>query len=234
MFEFLKAIWKKQPGTDRGRQRAAFAEFGKGLACFSPSQREQALRHFRAAIALKPDEGVFHLRIAATLEALAQLEEALREYHEAIRLMPGDGGPFFCLGNLARSRGHTAGARENYAKASAPLIEALRDRAGRVRSAAAAALGRFGPQAVEPLIRTLGDEYFFARAHAAESLGLSETRGPSLPSRRQLRTSIPVFERPPPPSNRYEGSAVCRRQRLPGVKQRRTSKSWPTGRPFGR
>jgi tetratricopeptide (TPR) repeat protein len=129
-------------------EQAAYAEFKKGLDCFDPRLREQALRHFRAAIALKPDEGVFHLRIAATLEALGQIEEALREYHESIRLMPGEGGPFFCLGNLARGRGDLAGARENYVKALSMKLD------GPLAGLCRGALAELGSAAEAPPVKS--------------------------------------------------------------------------------
>jgi tetratricopeptide (TPR) repeat protein len=92
----------------------AYAEFQKGLELFGPSHRKEAESHFRAAIALNPGEGVFHLRLATTLEALGNKDEAKTEYEEAIILLPGEGMPHFCLGNMLRSQGNYLGAAAKY------------------------------------------------------------------------------------------------------------------------
>jgi tetratricopeptide (TPR) repeat protein len=101
-----------------GAKKAAYREFEKGLAsALVAEHRPTAEGHFRAAIAIKPDEGVFQLRLAATLEAMGRRDEARAEYGDAARLMPGEGAADFCLGNMARDEGNVVSAREHYVKA---------------------------------------------------------------------------------------------------------------------
>jgi tetratricopeptide (TPR) repeat protein len=109
-------MWPFGRNADKIRNHA-FDEFSKGLECFGAKNREQALKHFRRAIKIKPDEGVFHMRIAATLEALGKIEEAKSEYEKAINLMPGSGEPYFLLGNMQRDQGKLIYAANNYEKA---------------------------------------------------------------------------------------------------------------------
>jgi tetratricopeptide (TPR) repeat protein len=72
---------------------------------------------------LKPDEAIFHLRLAATLEAIGEKDEARAEYEEAIKLMPGNGIPYFNLGNMMRDQGNISTALEYYATALSINLE---------------------------------------------------------------------------------------------------------------
>jgi tetratricopeptide (TPR) repeat protein len=105
---------RRSPGST---QQRAWDEFNKGLAAWGPENRARAEKHFRRAIKLKSDEGTFHMRLAATLEAAGRKQEAKRSYEEAIRLMPDKRVPCFMMGNLLSDLKDIDSAREYYATA---------------------------------------------------------------------------------------------------------------------
>jgi len=112
------------PGDPLGaRSRRAWEEFNHGVLLVGPEVRAKAEEHLRAAIALKPDEGVFHLRLGGTLEAMGRRPEARREYEEAARLMPDEGLPHFLLGNMVRDSGALELAAKLYTQALSQRLD---------------------------------------------------------------------------------------------------------------
>ena len=97
-----KSIMKKLVGWAQlgSREKRAWTEFKKGLDNWGPDKREKAAIHFQNSIRLKSVEGIFHMRLAATLEGLGRIDEAKERFEEAIRLMPDERPPCYMMGNL--------------------------------------------------------------------------------------------------------------------------------------
>jgi tetratricopeptide (TPR) repeat protein len=58
----------------------------------------EAMKYYRAAIRINPDEAKAHMNLGLILEGLGQYNEALRELTEAARLAPKDVGIHFDMG----------------------------------------------------------------------------------------------------------------------------------------
>ncbi|MFE1755114.1 tetratricopeptide repeat protein, partial [Streptomyces anandii] len=135
-------------------ERAAYVERA-GRIAFDRGDREDALRHFDAALRLDPDQREALAGRGRALAALGRTEEALRAYRQAV-----DGRPspryLLELGELYQSLGRDEEAAAQYAR--------LRDRVRRETAAGVddeLVLGRFEADhaGAEPAVRRLRAEW---------------------------------------------------------------------------
>ncbi|MFE2507598.1 tetratricopeptide repeat protein [Streptomyces naganishii] len=135
-------------------EQAAYVERA-GRIAFDRGDREDALRHFDAALRLDPDQREARAGRGRALAALGRTEQALKAYHQAVDRRPS---PQYLLelGELYQSLGREREAAAQYAR--------LRDR---VRQETAAGvddelvLGRFEADhaGAEPAVRRLRAEW---------------------------------------------------------------------------
>jgi serine/threonine-protein kinase len=92
-----------------------------GLANFcylsGPDTREEAVRYYTAAVALRPDNAVVHNDLAKALQAQGRLAEAVAEYKEALRLLPDNPLAHNNLGNALAAQNKLAEAVAEYKEA---------------------------------------------------------------------------------------------------------------------
>jgi serine/threonine-protein kinase len=79
--------------------------------------REDALRYYTAAVALRPQAALSHTNLANALEIHGKLDEASAAYREALRLKPSDAMARFNLGVVLGKQGKLDGAVAAYKEA---------------------------------------------------------------------------------------------------------------------
>jgi serine/threonine protein kinase/Tfp pilus assembly protein PilF len=79
-----------------------------------PSQLDEAVGFFRAALALRPQSPGAHLSLGNALTAKGQLEEAIQEYREALRLNPKFAMAHNNLGSNLKAKGQLEEAIQEY------------------------------------------------------------------------------------------------------------------------
>jgi tetratricopeptide (TPR) repeat protein len=64
------------------------AHYNVGNLYFARQMHEEAIEHYRKAVAIKPDYLRAHYRMGMALRELGQMEEARREFEEVVRIAP--------------------------------------------------------------------------------------------------------------------------------------------------
>jgi serine/threonine protein kinase/Tfp pilus assembly protein PilF len=106
------------------RQPADFwlnLELGLALRLLPPPELDEALGHFRAALALRPESPGVHLNFGNALREIGRLDEAIAAYRQAVRLKKDYAEAHNNLGAALEVRGR-------HVEALAELREALRIR----------------------------------------------------------------------------------------------------------
>jgi tetratricopeptide repeat protein len=75
---------------------------------------EEAVRHFAASLALKPDSAAAHYNLGTALSVANRLDEAVAEYHRALHLDPQYANAHNNLGSVLTAEGRLAEAIEEY------------------------------------------------------------------------------------------------------------------------
>jgi serine/threonine protein kinase/Tfp pilus assembly protein PilF len=86
-------------------------ELATALISKKPTEPEQAARFYQAALALRPESALAHLRLGRALRAADRLAEAESEYRKAIALKPEFSEAHFDLGNVLMDQGKLAEAQ---------------------------------------------------------------------------------------------------------------------------
>jgi tetratricopeptide (TPR) repeat protein/tRNA A-37 threonylcarbamoyl transferase component Bud32 len=82
-----------------------------------PSQLEEAIGFFRAAVAVRPQSPGSHNVLGIALGSKGDLDGAIAEFREALRLQSGYAGAHYNLGLALRKKGDVDGAIDEYKKA---------------------------------------------------------------------------------------------------------------------
>jgi superkiller protein 3 len=124
--------------------RSAVSYRTAGTLALEKGQWADAIKHFRAAIALAPDEPVAHHKLGTALFTTGDVAGALEQFREAVRVSPGFAKGHFSLGLMMESVGqhrdaigHFSAAIEsepNYEEAWLQMAHATR-RSGRWQQA---------------------------------------------------------------------------------------------------
>lgn len=93
------------------------AENGLGNAFFDEGRLSDAIAHYRAALAIKPDYFLIHSNLGNTLLRANQLDEAIVQLQEAIRINPSYAQAYNNLGGAFMEKGQASEAIANYEKA---------------------------------------------------------------------------------------------------------------------
>jgi tetratricopeptide (TPR) repeat protein len=75
------------------------------LTRLQPPELDEAIGHYRAALALRPESPGVHLNLGRALEAKGRLDEAIAEYQEALRLDPDYAEAHNSLGGPLHDKG---------------------------------------------------------------------------------------------------------------------------------
>lgn len=97
--------------------RHADAHHLLGLVYHQQGAHDRAINQIDRAIALNPENPLFHFNRGVSLAAIGKKERAAASYHRAIEGSPGYAQAHFNLGNLHRDAGETEAAEEQYRKA---------------------------------------------------------------------------------------------------------------------
>ncbi len=118
---------------------AAVAEAGQGRPLHQLGQIDEAIAHFRAALALHPGHADAPGNLGQALIRQGRRDEALSSLKEAVRLQPGHAVAHLNLANLCRDLGQLADAISSYRR-----VIQLRPEHAEARSQLALALARSG------------------------------------------------------------------------------------------
>ena len=80
-------------------------------------QVDEAIIHFRKALAIQPDYGEAHNNLGSALHQKGQVEEAIVHFKEALAINPGDAGAHCNLGNTLLQNGQVDEAITNFQQA---------------------------------------------------------------------------------------------------------------------
>jgi len=162
----------------------AHSNFGRVLAL--QGDFDEAAKHFREAIRIKPAYAMAHNNLGLALAHQGQLNEATREYEEAIRLKPRYADPHYNLGLTLAAQGKLSEAVTQYRQA----LELRPDNAPAHHSMAVA-LGDLGqwPEALDHFRDAVRINPDSPDAH--NSLGVALARGGNLPdATRHFREAV--------------------------------------------
>jgi serine/threonine-protein kinase len=112
MVEFLRHAQRRFPADFWINQHLASA-----LAQAQPQRLEEAIGHFRVAVALRPLSPGAHTNLGVALYKKGDLDGAIAEFHEAIRLKQDYGEVHINLGAALRDNGDVDGAIAEYKEA---------------------------------------------------------------------------------------------------------------------
>ena len=112
----LPTLWTDTLAKNPG---AWMAHNNLGLLRFAEGRPEEAMAHYRAAIAAKPDDAFARNNLGRTLASLGRMDEAIATLDEAVRLEPGNAEAWSNLGNALAARGRHDDARAAYQRAIA-------------------------------------------------------------------------------------------------------------------
>ena len=128
LFDLYTATLKKNPGC-------WMAHYNLGIVLSKQAEADQAIDHYRRAVALRPDYAEAHYNLGRLLVEQGQLDDAIAHYERAAAINPADaeaqnnlGVTLFGIGRTddAIARYHTAlEIRPDYAEASCNLASAL-------------------------------------------------------------------------------------------------------------
>jgi serine/threonine-protein kinase len=103
-------------GGQRSRPGDFWLAFELAAACdrSTPGGREEAVRYYTAALALRPDSAGTHTNLGAALYDQGKWAEAAAEFRETLRLKPDAELAHFNLGNALRQQGQLPEAVAEY------------------------------------------------------------------------------------------------------------------------
>ncbi len=150
--------------TDMNR---AVTEHNLGAALQADGRLDEAIAHYRRAIAIRPDYAPAYNNLGSTLRARARLDDALAAYRRALELRPDYPEAHYNLGNAFLESGRPDDAAEQFevAMQSMPVAADVHNNLGTALASAGkvrAAVAHFrGALAIEPASikahRNLGD-----------------------------------------------------------------------------
>jgi protein O-mannosyl-transferase len=88
--------------------RQALLDNDTAIRLVERGELKAGIDHFRAALALRPDDADFHRNLALALYRAAEFEEARKEYETAIHLNPRDWQAHCGLGEVLARQNHLA------------------------------------------------------------------------------------------------------------------------------
>jgi Tfp pilus assembly protein PilF len=112
----IRTIWTDTLAKNPG---AWMAHNNLGLLLFGEGRTDEAMAHYRAAIAVKPDDAFARNNLGRALASVGRLEDARAMLVEAVRSEPGNAEAWSNLGNVHAAAGRYDAALEAYRSAVA-------------------------------------------------------------------------------------------------------------------
>ncbi len=114
MYADMETLWR----TTIAKNPACWmAHINLGTTLDRKGQTDEAIRQYREAIRLRPDDAEAYYNLGIVLAEKGQTEGAIRQYQKAIRLRPDDAGAHYNLGIVLAGKGQTDGAIRQYQEA---------------------------------------------------------------------------------------------------------------------
>jgi len=159
---------------------SSIAHYNLGLVLEGQGRWDQAIEHYRLALAIKPDHAEAHYNWALLVAAQSKDDEAIDHYAAALRSRPGFAPAHNNWANVLARRGQWAGAIEHYREALR-----LRPEYAEAHNNLASALARQArwDEAIDHYRRALEIRPDFDAARDNLARILSETRGAGPPDR---------------------------------------------------
>ena len=165
-------------------QQNSVAHAQLGVALESTGRVDEAVEHYRAALAIQPDYATPRYNLANVLAHRGDIDGAIREYELAIRARPGYAKGYNNLGAALAAKGRMPEALASFARA----VEADPDYVeGRVSYGKALAAAGKLDEALAQLREALRLDADNAEAHEQLAIGLAE--------RNEFDAAIPHFQR---------------------------------------
>lgn len=92
--------------------KSAIKEYDKGVKADKKGERDDAIRHYEAALKIAPDYYPAHNNLGSEYLSMSDFTDARREFEEVVRLNQSDAAAYFNLGNVCIITGKLAEAQQ--------------------------------------------------------------------------------------------------------------------------
>jgi len=110
------AVFVNRPMLDTELMRA-ITEHNLGAALQSDNRFDEAIQHYRRAVALKADYAPAYTNMGAALRAEGRLSDAVTAYEHALAIQPDEGEAHYNLANALQDQGKPGEAIEHFRRA---------------------------------------------------------------------------------------------------------------------
>ena len=110
------ALFVNRPMLDTELMRA-ITEHNLGAALQSDNRFDEAIQHYRRAVALKADYAPAYTNMGAALRAEGRLSDAVTAYEHALAIQPDEGEAHYNLANALQDQGKPGEAIEHFRRA---------------------------------------------------------------------------------------------------------------------
>jgi Flp pilus assembly protein TadD len=114
MYADMETLWRT---TIARNPRCSMAYNNLGHWFFEGKRLAEAVRYFRQAVELQPDNGEAHNNLGTALLQQGQVDEAIGHFARALAIIPNDGAIHGNLGNALAQQGRMVEALRHYEKA---------------------------------------------------------------------------------------------------------------------
>ena len=114
IYKDMDTLWRD---TISKNPRCWMAHNNLGPYLLDLGKYEEAVRHFREALWIKPDHASAHNNLGSALEKQEKYDEAIRHYSLALKLNPNDSKIHYNLGIVFARQGRTDAAIDHYSEA---------------------------------------------------------------------------------------------------------------------
>ena len=109
-----ETLWTRALEIDRN---SSFAHYNLARYIARSGRYDDAMRHYREVLAIRPDDADSHNNLGLLLAANGRLEEAVEHFTAAIRVDPGYAKAHFNLGRVFARQGRVRAAVESFQRA---------------------------------------------------------------------------------------------------------------------
>jgi len=93
------------------------AQRNMGIAIRGKGSNAEAMKWFKKALDIDPDNSETHIEMGKTLRELGDFDAAISHFRHALKSKPGNSRVYVFLGEIYEAKGDTVSARKNYKKA---------------------------------------------------------------------------------------------------------------------